>query len=135
MKCFTVVSLALLGSAHAYTMPTMATRAVGRKKIGAAAAKAAPAEKPAKKTIGRAKIVAGTKVVKKPAAAKKVAAKPVKKVASKPVKKAVVKKVATKPAKAAKPVKKAFVRPTPVKKAAPAKKDCRQAEVRKKNGR
>ena len=39
MKCFNVVSLALLGSSHAYTIPTMFARSVGRKKIGTTAAK------------------------------------------------------------------------------------------------
>jgi len=132
MKCFTVVSLALLGSAHAYTMPTLATRAVGRKKIGAAAAKAEPV-KSATKTVGRKKIVAktATKVVKP---VKKVAAKPVKKVATKPVKKVAakpVKKVATKPVKAAKPERKKFVRPTPAAKKVPAKKAAPKKFVKK----
>jgi len=139
MKCFTVVSLALLGSAHAYTMPTLATRAVGRKKIGAAAAKVTPAAAPKKKVVAKKKIAAaGTKVVKpakktvgKPKLVKKVVTKPVKKVAPKPVK-----KVATKPVKASKPLKKTFTKPVkkaagkpkfgrkvaPAKKAAPAKK-------------
>jgi len=83
MKLFTLVSLSLLGSASAYTMPTMATRAVGRK----------TAAKSATRTVAKKKVVA-----KKPL--KKVATKKV--VAKKPVRKVATKKVVAKKAPAAK---------------------------------
>ena len=76
MKSFALVCLALLASADAYTMPTMATRAVGRK----------TAVKSATKTVAKKKVVA-KKVVAKKVVAKKVATKKVfaKKVATKKV--------------------------------------------------
>jgi len=88
MKWFTFVSLSLLGSASAYTMPTMATRAVGRK----------TAAKSATRTIAKKKVVA-----KKPAAKKVVAKKPV---AKKPVRKFGAKKPVAKKPVAKKPVAK-----------------------------
>lgn len=139
MKSFALVCLALLASADAYTMPTMATRAVGRKTAVKSATKTVAKKKVvAKKVVAKkvvAKKVATKKVFAKKVATKKVAAKkPVAKkvVAEKPAKKsffakkavakkvvakkAVAKKVVAKKVVAKKPVRKAFVKKTATKK-------------------
>jgi len=153
MKWSTVVSLSLLGSASAYTMPIMATRAVGRKTAVKSATrtvskKKVVAEKPAKKTFAKkpiAKKVAATKPVaskpvakkasfnpfaKKPVAAKPAATKPV---AAKPAakrtfgKKALPKKVVAK-----KPVAKKVVAKKVVAKKVVAKKPIAKKPIAKK---
>jgi len=104
MKSFALVCLALLASADAYTMPTMATRAVGRK----------TAVKSATKTVAKKNVVAKKVVAKKVVATKKVATKKVvaKKVVAKkvPTKKVFAKKVVEKKVVAKKPAKKLFAK-------------------------
>jgi len=158
MKWSTVVSLSLLGSASAYTMPIMATRAVGRKTAVKSATrtvskKKVVAEKPAKKTFAKkpiAKKVAATKPVaskpvakkasfnpfaKKPVAAKPAATKPV---AAKPAakrtfgKKALPKKVVAKKPVAKKVVAKKVVAKKPIAKKPIAKKPVAKKFVAKK---
>jgi len=132
MKSFALVCLALLASADAYTMPTMATRAVGRKTAVKSATKTVAKKVVAKKVV--AKKVATKKVVAKKVVAKKVptkkvfakkvvekkvvAKKPAKKLFAKKVvaKKVVAKKVVAKKVVAKKPVRKAFVKKTATKK-------------------
>jgi len=138
MKSFTLVSLALLASVDAYTMPTMATRAVGRKtavKSGTrvvakkdVVAKKVVAKKVATKKVATKKVVA-QKPVKKVATKKLFAKKPAKVVAKKVVaKKVVAKKVVAKKVVAKKPVKKVFAK-KPVK--VFAKKPVRKAATKK----
>jgi len=158
MKWSTVVSLSLLGSASAYTMPIMATRAVGRKTAVKSATrtvskKKVVAEKPAKKTFAKkpiAKKVAATKPVaskpvakkasfnpfaKKPVAAKPAATKPV---AAKPAakrtfgKKALPKKVVAKKPVAKKVVAKKVVAKKVVAKKVVAKKVVAKKPIAKK---
>jgi len=77
MKCFSLVTLALLAPACAYTVPTMATRAVG-KKAGTRVvrpAKKAPAKKKVSPKKAAPKKVAPKKVAPKRAAPKKAAPK------------------------------------------------------------
>jgi len=142
MKSFALVCLALLASADAYTMPTMATRAVGRKTAVKSATKTVAKKVVAKKVVAKkvvAKKVATKKVVAKKVVAKKVptkkvvakkvvekkvvAKKPAKKLFAKKVvakkvvaKKVVAKKVVAKKVVAKKPVRKAFVKKTATKK-------------------
>jgi len=125
MKWFTLVSLSLLGSASAYTMPTMATRAVGRKTAVTSATRTI-----SKKKVVAKKPVAATKkvVAKKPFAKKTVAKKTVEK---KPVeKKPVAKKLFARKPVAKKPVaKKLFAKKTVAKKSVAKKTIAKKAPV------
>jgi len=143
MKWFTIVSLSLIGSASAFTAPTMATRAVGRK----TAAKSATRTISKKKVVAKAPVekAATKKVVakkpgfnffaKKPVAAEPAATKPVgkKSVGKKPfAKKVVEKKVVAKKVVAKKVVAKKVVAKKPIAKKPIAKKPIAKKPVAKK---
>jgi len=153
MKWFTIVSLSLIGSASAFTAPTMATRAVGRKTAAKSATRTiskkkvvakAPVEKAATKKVVAKKpgfnFFAKKPVAETPAATKSVGKKSVgkktfaKKVVAKKVvaKKVVAKKVVAKKVVAKKVVAKKVVAKKPIAKKPIAKKPVAKKPVAKK---